>query len=139
MSLLLVLLLDEPDMLGLVAFAAVEAIELWLAVALWRGFCGCCAYLDTSRGVLVVVGRCSGGIVIGDLERLWAAFSRFRLCDRPRMREVMAPKKDSSAGEVGERAPRAKVDVGESISGDAAPDDTDFCEPLVAVRIGGGG
>jgi hypothetical protein len=55
------------------------------------------------------------------------------------MREVRVPKNDSSTGEVGERGPREKVDVGESISGDAAPDDTDFCEPLVAVRIGGGG
>lgn len=55
------------------------------------------------------------------------------------MREVMAPKKDSSAGEVGERVPREKVEVGESISGDAAPEETDFCEPFVAVRIGGGG
>ena len=55
------------------------------------------------------------------------------------MREVMAPKNDSSAAELGARDPREKVDVGESISGEAAPDDTDFWEPLVAVRIGGGG
>jgi hypothetical protein len=135
MSLLLVLLLDELDMLGLVG---VEAVELWLAIALCCGCCGYWAYFE-AVGRALVVGRCSGGIIIGDLERLWDAFSRFRLCDRPRMREVMAPKKDSSAGDVGERDPRAKVEVGESISGDAAPDDTDFCEPLVAVRIGGGG
>jgi len=87
----------------------------------------------------VVAGSCSGGIIIGDLERLWDASARFRLCDRPRMREEMAPKNDPSAGDVGERDPRGKVVVGECISGDAAPDDTDFCEPLVTVRMGGGG
>lgn len=57
----------------------------------------------------------------GDLDRLWEpATSRDRLCDRPRKREVMAPKKESSVGEAGERE---KVDLGESMSGDVVPDD----------------
>lgn len=88
---------------------------------------------------LLAAGSCSGGIAIGDLDRLWDALARFRLGDRPRMRDVMAPKNESSAGLVGERGPRVEVLVGESISGDAAPDDTDFWEPPVAVRMGGGG
>lgn len=78
--------------------------------------------------------------MFGDLDRLRETAARDRLRDRPRrMREVSAPKNDSSAGEVGERDPGANVPVGESISGDIVPEDCDFCEPAVDVRIGGGG
>jgi len=38
--LLLVLRLDGFDMLGRFAFVAVDAVELWLALALCRGCCG---------------------------------------------------------------------------------------------------
>lgn len=56
---------------------------------------------------LALGGKCSGGITMGDLDRLRAEALRERLCDRPRIREVMAPKNDSSAvGDVGERMPR---------------------------------
>jgi hypothetical protein len=48
----------------------------------------------------------------------------------------MALKKESSAGLVGERE---YIDVGECMSGDAVPEEWDFCEPLVVVRMGGGG
>jgi hypothetical protein len=50
------------------------------------------------------------------------------------MRAEMAPKKDSSAGDV---AVREVADVGE-YNGEAWPDDCDFCESAVFVRIGGG-
>ena len=80
-----------------------------------------------------------GGITIGDLDRLREAAARDRLRDLPRILALMAPKKESSAGEVGERGLRENVDVGESMSGDAVPDESDFCEPLVAVRMGGRG
>lgn len=86
-------------------------------------------------------GKCSGGITIGDLDRLRAAPDRLRLCDLPRILELMAPKKVSSVGEVVERKPerRVEVEVGESMSGEAVPEEFDFCEPLVAVRRGGRG
>lgn len=51
-------------------------------------------------------GNCSGGITIGDLERLRWSPERERLRDRPRIREVMAPKNDSSVGEAAPRPPR---------------------------------
>jgi hypothetical protein len=44
------------------------------------------------------------------------------------MREAMAPKKDSSVGDLADCPRRENVEVGESESdpGDAAPDDIDF-------------
>jgi hypothetical protein len=48
----------------------------------------------------------------------------------------MAPKNESSAGEMGEL--REQVDAGESMSGDTDPDNRDCVEPAVLVRIGGG-
>ena len=67
----------------------------------------------------MVDGRCSGGITIGDLDRLREDAARERLCDRPRILEVMAPKKDSSDGEVvGESMPCEKAERGEWMSGD---------------------
>ena len=72
-------------------------------------------------------------MAMGDFDRLGA--SRDRLRERPRMRAVMAPKKDSSVGE-----PAGARDVGDAAnSGDISPEDCDFCESTVFVRIGGTG
>lgn len=71
---------------------------------------------------------------MGDFERLLDVAPRERLRDRPRSRDVMAPKKLAS---VGEAATRDVGDAGD-IGGDICPDDCDFCEPTVFVRIGGG-
>lgn len=64
---------------------------------------------------------------------------RERLRERPRILDAMAPKNESSAGEVGDVAVREYVEAGESMSGDIAPEDCDLVEPAVFVRIGGGG
>jgi hypothetical protein len=72
---------------------------------------------------LKVEGKCSGGKIIGDFDRLREISARERLRERPRrIRVVMAPKKDASVGDVAPRASRGKVVVGESISGDIAPE-----------------
>ena len=55
-------------------------------------------------------GACSGGMAIGDFERLRDEAPRERLRERPRIRAEMAPKKDSS---VGEDTARDVGDVGE--------------------------
>lgn len=83
-------------------------------------------------------GSCSGGITSGDLDRLLLARLLDRLRERPRrIFSAMAPKKDSSAGEMLPR-PRLDVDVGERASepGDIVPDDWESVEK---VRMGGGG
>ena len=64
-------------------------------------------------------------MAIGDFGRRGA--SRERLRERPRMRCVIAPKKSREVGDAG--------DAG----GDMLPDDCDFCESTVLVRIGGTG
>jgi hypothetical protein len=105
----------------------VEAMELWLCFAacpldccardddgVYDGLMGWCA-------VEGVGGKCAGGITSEDFDRLRDAAARDRLCDRPRIREVMALKNDTSAGEFSERELREKVEVGESISGEALP------------------
>lgn len=84
-------------------------------------------------------GNCSGGIVMGDFDRLRDEPPRVRLRERPRIRVEMAPKKEASVGDVGERGPRECVEVGDSVSGEAKPDECDFCDKFVPVRIGGGG
>lgn len=86
-----------------------------------------------------VGGMFWGGITIGDVDRLRKVPARDRLRDRPRIFALRAPKNESSAGVTGERELREYVEVGDSVSGDAVPEDCDFCDPLVAVRMGGGG
>lgn len=73
-------------------------------------------------------------MIIGDLERLCEVGPRERLLDRFRMRDVMAPKNDSSVGDARARDVGEVGDVGEDI----CPDDCDFCESIVFVRMGGG-
>lgn len=88
------------------------------------------------------------GCVAGVDEMDWGGRARgdFERCDgSPRERErerifaLRALKKESSAGDVGVRVEREQGDVGEVISGEAVPDQWDFCEELVAVRRGGRG
>lgn len=80
-------------------------------------------------------GDCTGGIAMGDLARFSDVAPRERLRERPRIRAVMAPKKDSSVGDV---AVRELGDPGEE-GGDIWPeDDCDFCESTVFVRTGRG-
>jgi hypothetical protein len=136
MSLLPVLRRDGPCRLGRDGAAGVVVIEPWLVVDVCRGCCGLCvAYVGLVGWLLDAWGNDSGGSMIGDLDRSRAFPLRERLRDRPRILEVRAPKNEASAGDWG---PRAKVPVGESVSepGDMAPED---CEPLVFVRMGGGG
>lgn len=79
-------------------------------------------------------GNCSGGRM-GDLDRVRAAGSLERLCDRPRrMRPAMALKNDSSVGDAA--CLWLKGDVGEAASevGDMAGDDSDLLEWEVPVR-----
>lgn len=141
MSLLSVLRLDGVGMPGrAAAFADDDGIEPWLAEETCRDCLGrWVAYVGLAGSAVGAGGNCSGGSTSGDLERLRDDPARDRLRERPRMRDVMALNKVSSAGEVGERRPREYVDVGDSISGDAVPEDRDFCELLVPVRMGGGG
>lgn len=88
-------------------------------------------------GLAMVAGwECTGGrAMLGDLLRLWHVASRERLRERPRRRAEMAPKKDSSVGEV---ALRWLCDVGEA-GGESWPaEDCDCCESNVFVRTGRG-
>lgn len=71
---------------------------------------------------------------MGDFDRREASLERLR--ERPRMREVIAPKNDSSVGEPA--GPRDVGDEGER-GGDNCPDEWDFWESTVFVRIGGTG
>jgi hypothetical protein len=75
---------------------------------------------------VVVLGICLGGDSMGDFER-WRDASRDRLLERPRTREVIAPKKSAVARDVGEFS-----DVGD-MGGDVWSDD---CESSVPVRTG---
>jgi hypothetical protein len=69
-------------------------------------------------------GKCSGGKIIGDFERLREISARERLRERTRrIRVVMAPKKDSSVGEAAPRDSREKFEVGDCMSGDIAPEE----------------
>lgn len=127
-SLLVLAGLWRPGRLG---FAGGEGTEPWLMVEAWRIFCGLddvCVGLVGLVGLMGCAfeledGNCSGGRSIGDLDRLRGMPARERLRERPRrIRVVMAPKNDSSVGETAERV----VEVGESMSGDMAPEDWDF-------------
>ena len=72
---------------------------------------------------------------MGDLDRFRDVAPRERLRERPRIRAEMAPKNDSSAGDV---AAREFCDSGEH-GGEVCPnEDCDFCESSVFVRTGGG-
>jgi hypothetical protein len=72
---------------------------------------------------LEVEGKCSGGKIIGDFDRLREISAREALRERPRrIRVVMAPKNDASVGDVAPRASRERVAVGESMPGDIAPE-----------------
>lgn len=94
MSLLLVLRREGVGMGGRDALAADEPMEPWLAEGACRGCLGCCvAYVG-------LVG-CEGGFrwkveCSGDA-------ARDRLRERPRIFALIALKKESSAGLVGER------------------------------------
>ena len=82
-------------------------------------------------------GGWTGGMAMGgDLGRLSDGAPRERLRERPQIRAVMAPKKDSSVGDV---AMRDVGDAGE-YGGEIWPDDDDrdFCESTVFVRMGRG-
>lgn len=127
MSLLLVLRRDGVGMVGRWAFVVDDPTEPWLAEETWRGCLGCwVAYVGLAACVVEVRWKaaCSGDA------------ARDRLRERPRIFAPMALKKESSAGLVGERE---YMDVGECMTGDAAPEEWEFCEPPVAVRMGGGG
>jgi hypothetical protein len=91
----------------------------------------CCGCWGWAARVLVL-GICLGGDIMGELDRRGA--SRDRLLERPRTRALIAPKKDCSVGEVAR-------DVGEAgeRGGDIWPDDNEFCELAVFVRMGGMG
>lgn len=80
--------------------------------------------------------ECDGMAIGGDFGRLSDGAPRERLRERPRIRAVMAPKKDSSVGDV---AMRDVGDAGE-YGGEIWPDDDDcdFCESTVFVRMGRG-
>ena len=80
-----------------------------------------------------VCAICSAGIVTGGFERLSEEPPRERLLERPRMRDVMASKKDVSVGDD----TGCDVDAGE-VGGDVWPDDCVCCESAVFVLIGGG-
>jgi hypothetical protein len=71
---------------------------------------------------------------MGDFDRLRDA-SRDRLLERPRRGAVMAEKKLRSVGEL----PREVGEVGAvgEKGGDIGPDDCEFWEPMVFVRMGG--
>lgn len=77
---------------------------------------------------------------IGDFDRLRSVPPRERLRERPRIRAVIAPKKEASVGEETER----EVDVAEAgeCGGESwLVDDLDdwvVCEEAVFVRMGGG-
>jgi len=99
-------------------------MEPWLAAETWRDCWGRAGvYVAEVWWAALGAGNCSGGSTMGDLDRLRTAATRDRLRDRPRMREVRAPKNDSSAGLVGDRKGGEKVDVGDSMPGEAVPDD----------------
>lgn len=114
-SLPLVRVLSEPDRLGLEACTG-AALGL---VGLEKEICRDC--MDC------------GGIAVGDFACRGA--SRERLRERPRMRAVIAPKKDSSVGELA--GARDMGDAGER-GGECWPEDCDFWESTVFVRMGGG-
>lgn len=108
-------------------------MEPWLAEETWRGCFGrwvvyCVGLVGWWWWVVVQAGEC---MCSGDA-------ARERLRERPLIFALRAPKKESSAeGEVGERE---YVDVGDcSMSGEWVPEDCDFWELLVAVRMGAGG
>ena len=77
---------------------------------------------------------------MGDFDRLRSVAPRERLRDRPRIRAVIAPKKEASVGEETER----DVDIAEAgelgwenwLADDL--EDCVVCEEAVFVRIGGG-
>lgn len=124
MSLLLVLRLEGvAGIVGRDAFAVDVPMEPWLAEETCRGCLGRCVAYVALVGCAAEV-ECSGDP------------ARDRLREWPRIFALMVLKKESSAGLVGERE---YIDVGDAMSGDAAPEDCDFCEPLVPVRMGGGG
>jgi hypothetical protein len=84
-SLPLVLLRPASCMLGLFLCTGTAAGLVGLTGLATEVYCDCAA---------------TGGMAIGDLERLRDVAPRERLRERPRIRAEMAPKNDSSVGEA---------------------------------------